>query len=248
MHNPGLRVIPAVVEVESADTVTVVLVAAVAVEGSEGTLQAGPVGVGCVPVAAVEAETVPAVAVRRAAEAPVWILGSWTGPVIQGVPGNLAAVQPERAGPAAERRATGQIAGLTLVNKGVETVEALVMGLVVAPEMVLACGAADTIVLPGCVAQTSAVGAFDPGTVSGHPVVLLGAASRGFAAGLGEESGRAGRNMVPGPESHSLLVPAVRKSPSTQNTQKTKTSNQLGKKTQQNNKKLRLKAISEDMM
>ena len=72
---------------ETADKVTVVLAAA----GSEGTLQAGPVGVGCVPVAAVEAETVPAVAAREAAEAPVWIPGSWTGPVIQVEPGNLAA-------------------------------------------------------------------------------------------------------------------------------------------------------------
>lgn len=61
------------VEEESADKVTVVLAAA---EGSVGTLQAGPAGVGCVLVAAEEAETVPAVAAREAAEGPVWILGS----------------------------------------------------------------------------------------------------------------------------------------------------------------------------
>lgn len=62
-----------VVEEESADKVTVVLAVA---EGSAGTLQVGPVGVGCVLVAAEEAETVPAVAAREVAEAPVWILGS----------------------------------------------------------------------------------------------------------------------------------------------------------------------------
>lgn len=96
--SPGIP--PAVVEEESADKVTVVLAAAAA-EGSAGMLQAGPVGVGCVPVAAVEAETVPAVAARGAAEAPVWIQGSWTGPVIQEYPGNLAAVEPDWGDPAA---------------------------------------------------------------------------------------------------------------------------------------------------
>lgn len=50
--------------------------------------------------------------------------------------------------------------------------------------------------------------------VSGHSVVLVWAGSRGFAAGLGEEPGQAGCNMVPGPESHSLLVPAVHRIPS----------------------------------
>lgn len=60
------------VEEESADKVTVVLAAV----GSVGTLQAGPVGVGCVLVAAEEAETVSAVAAREAVGAPVWILGS----------------------------------------------------------------------------------------------------------------------------------------------------------------------------
>lgn len=63
--SPGIP--PAVVEEESAEKVTVVLAAA----GSVGTQQAGPVGVGCVPMAAVEAGTVPAVAAREAAEAPV---------------------------------------------------------------------------------------------------------------------------------------------------------------------------------
>lgn len=63
------------------------------------------------------------------------------------------------------------------------------------------------------------------GKESGHPVVLVEVGSRGFAAGLGEEPGQAGHNMVPGPESHNLLVPAVHKNPSKWNKQTHKTSN-----------------------
>lgn len=70
---------PAVVEEESVDKVTVVLAAA----GSVSKLQTAPVGVGYVPVA-VEDETVTAVAVRGSAGVPVWVLGSWIDPVIQG--------------------------------------------------------------------------------------------------------------------------------------------------------------------
>lgn len=216
-YDPGLRVVPAVAEEEeSADKVTVVFAAAA--EGSAGTLPAGPVGVGCVPVAAVEAGAVPAVVVRGAAEAPVWILGSWAGPVIQGEPGNLAAAGPDWEGPAAGRRETGQTVGLRFGNKVAEIVGALGMGLAVAPGTVGACGAADRAPLLGCVEQKSAVGGVALGKVSGHPVVLLGAGSRGFAAGLGEEPGQAGRNTVLGPESHMLRVPAVHKIPSKQNT------------------------------
>lgn len=127
----------------SADKVTVVLAAA------EGTLQAGPVGVGCVLVAAVVAETVPAVAVRGSAEAPGWILGSWTGPVIQGYPGNSAAAGPGWKDPAAVRTEVDQTVGLRLGNRVAVTVEALGMDLAVAPETVGACGAADRVVLPG---------------------------------------------------------------------------------------------------
>lgn len=129
-YGPRLRIVPAVVEAETADKVTVVLAAA---EDSVGKLQAGPVGVGCVPVAAVEAGTVSAVAARGAAEALVWILGSWTGPVIQGDPGNLAAAGPDWEDPAAGRRETGQPVGLRFGNKVAGTVGALVMGLAVAP-------------------------------------------------------------------------------------------------------------------
>lgn len=70
-------------EAESADKVTVVLAAAVAVEGSAGTLQAALVGAGCALVVAVDG-TVTAVAARAAAGALVWILGRWTGLAIQG--------------------------------------------------------------------------------------------------------------------------------------------------------------------
>lgn len=214
--------VPAVVEEEeeSADTVTVVFAAAaVVVEGSVGTLPAVPVGAGCVPVAAVEAGTVPAVAVRGAAEAPVWILGSWTGPVIQGEPGNLAVLGPDWEGPAAGCKETGQTVGLRVGNKVAEAVGALGMGLAVAPGTVGACGAADRGLLLGCVEQKSAVGGTGLGKVPGHPVVLLGAGNRGSAAGLGEEPDQAVHNMVPGPESHILPVPAVRKIPSTQKSQ-----------------------------
>lgn len=226
-YGPRLRIAPAVVEAESADKVTVVLAAA---EGSAGTLQAGPVGVGCVPVAAVEAGTVPAVAARGAAGAPVWILGSWTGPVVQGDPGNLAAAGPDWEDPAAERRETGQTVGLRFGNTVAETVGALGMGLAVAPGTAGACGAADRVFPPGCVEQKSAEGGVAPGKVSGHPVVLVGAGSRGFAAGLGEETDQVGHNMVPGPGSHSPRVPAVHKIPSKQNTQTHKTSNYIERK------------------
>lgn len=210
--SPGIP--PAVVEEESADKVTVVLAAAAAAEGSVGTLQAGPVGAGCVPVAAVEAGIAPAVAARVAAEAPVWILGSWTGPVIQGYPGNLSAAGPGWEDPAAERKETGQTVGLRLGNKVAETVGALGMDLAVAPGTVGACEAADRVVLPGCVYQKLAEGGVAQGKESGHPVVLVGAGSRGFAAGSDEEPGQAGHNTVPGPGSCSLLVPAVHKIPS----------------------------------
>ena len=209
------------VEEGSADKVTVVLAAAAA-EGSLCTLQAGPVGVGCVPVAAVEAETVPAVAARVAAEALVWILGSWTGPVIQGYPGNLAAAGPGWEDPAAGHTEIGQTVVLRLGNKVAETVGALGMDLAVAPGTGGACGAADRVVLPGCVSQKLAEGGVALGKESGHLVVLVGAGSRGFAAGPGEEPGLAGRNTVPGPGSHSLLVPAVRMIPSKQNTRELK--------------------------
>lgn len=219
---------PAVVVEESADKVTVVLAAAAAAAAGSsagssagsaaGMLQAGLVGVGCVPVVAVEAETVPVVAVGGAAEAPVWILGSWTGPVIRGVPGNLAAAEPDWEDPAAGRRGIGQIVGLRLGSMGAETVETLGMCPAVAPETVGEYGAADRVVLPGCAAQKSTEGGFALGMVSGHPVVLVGPGSMEFAAGLSEESGQTGCNMVPGPESHSLLVLAVHKIPSVDHT------------------------------
>lgn len=201
------------VEEGSADKVTVVLAAA-----AEGTLQAGPVGVGCVLVAAVEAETVPAAAAaaRGAAVAPVWILGSWTGPVIQGYPGSFAAGSGSED-PAAERTEIAQTVGLWLGNRASGTVEALGMDLAVAPGTAGACGAADRVGLPGCVRQRLAEGGVVLGKESGHLVVLVEVESRGSAAGLGEEPGQVGHNMEPDPESRSLLVPAVHKIPSKQN-------------------------------
>lgn len=200
------------VEEESADKVTVVLAAAAG--GSVGMLQAGPVGAGCVQVAAVEAETVPAVAARGAVEVPVWILGSWTGPVIQGYPVNLAVVGPGWEDLAAGHRETGQTVELMLGNKVVETVGALGMDLAVDPGSVGACGAADRVVHLGCVEQKSVEDGVALGKDLGHLVVLAEAGSTGLAVGLGEGPGQAGHNKVPGPGIHSLLVPAVHKSPS----------------------------------
>lgn len=209
--SPGIP--PAAVEEESADKVPVVLAAVVA-EGSVGTLQAGPVGVGCAPVTAVEADSVSAVAVRGAAEAPVWILGSWIGPVIQGELGNLAAVWIDWGELAAGDKETGQTVELKLGNKVAVTVGDLEIGLALAPGTAGACGAVDRVVLPGCVEQKSVEGGVALGKEFAHLAVLVGAGSRGFAAGLGEEPGQVGRNTVPGPESHILLVPAVRRIPS----------------------------------
>lgn len=206
--SPGI--LPAAVEEESADKVTVVL--AVAAVGSGGMLQAGPVGVGCVPVAAVEAETVSAA--RRGAEAPERIQGSWTGLVIQGEPGNLAAAGFDQEDPAAGRRETGQTVGLKLGSKVAETVMALGGGLAVAPVTVGACGAADRVVLLVCEGQMLVEGAAALGKLPGHLVVRVGAGSRAFVAGLGEDPGQAVHNKVPGPESHNLLVPAVHRIPS----------------------------------
>lgn len=52
------------------------------------------------------------------------------------------------------------------------------------------------------------------GKKSGHPVVLVEAGNRGFAAGLGEEPGQAARSTVLGLGNRSFLVPAVHKIPS----------------------------------
>lgn len=128
------------------------------------------------------------------------------------------AAGPDWEGPAAGRRETGQTVGLRFGNKEAEAVGALGMGLAVAPGTVGACGAADRGLLLVCVGQKSAVGEAALGKVSGHPVVLLGAESRGFAAGLGEELDQAVHNTVSGPESHILLVPAVHKIPSVDHT------------------------------
>lgn len=103
--SPGIS--PAVVEEESADKVTAVLVAAAAAaERLVGTLQAARVDVGCAPVAVADG-TAPAVAAEGFAGGLVRTLGSWIGLGIRGEPGNLAAVWSEWEGPAAGRTETG---------------------------------------------------------------------------------------------------------------------------------------------
>lgn len=144
--------------------------------------------------------------------------------MIQGVPGNLAAGGPDWEDLAAVRRETGQTVVLRLENKVAETVGALAMVLAVDPGTVGAYGAADKVVLPGHEEQKKVEGGVALDKASGQ-VVLAEAGNKGFAAGLGEEPGQAGCNMVPDPESHSLLVPVVHKIPSKQSTQTHKTSN-----------------------
>lgn len=206
-----LKLVPAAEEEESADKVTVVLVAAAA-EGFAGRPQVAPVGVGHGPVVAVD-ETVTA-AVWGAAEAPGWILGSWTGPVIQGLTGNSVAEEPDWGAPAAGHRETGQTVELRIENKVAVTVGALEMGLAVAPGIVGACGAADKVVPPGYVKQTLVEGVVALGKMSGHQVVQVVAGSMAFVADRGEDPVLAGHNRVPGLETHSFLVPAVHKIPS----------------------------------
>lgn len=125
---------------------------------------------------------------------------------------------PDWEDPAAGRRETGQTVGPRLEYTVAETVGALGAGLAVAPETVGACGAADRVDLPGCEEQNLAEGGVAPGTVSVHQVVQAGAERRAVVADLGEDPGQAGHNTAPDPESHNLLVPAVHKIPSKQNT------------------------------
>lgn len=73
--------------------------------------------------------------------------------MIQGVPGNLAAVRPDWVALVAACRETGQTGGQRLEDKMAETVGALVMVLTEAPATAGAYGAADRVVLPGCEEQ-----------------------------------------------------------------------------------------------
>lgn len=204
-------VLPAAEEGEIADKVTVVLAA-----GSEGILWAGPVGVGRALAVAVEAETVPAVAAREAAVAPVMILGNWAGPVIQGVVGNLAAVGPDWEDPVAGHRETGPTGGLRLESMVAEIVGALEVGLAVAPGAVGACEAADKVVLPGCEEQKLVEDGAALGKMFGYLAVQEGAESMALAVDLDEDPGLADHSMGPDLENHILLVPAVHRSPSKQ--------------------------------
>lgn len=167
-------------------------------------------------MAAVEAESVPAVAVRGAAGGPVWILGNWIGPVIQQYPGNFAG--PGWGDTAADHTVIGLTVERRLENRVAETVEILGMDQAVAPVTVAACVAADRVGLLGHVQQL-VEGAVVLGKETGHPVVLVEIGSRGFAAGLDEQPGQVGHNTESDPGDHRLLVPVVHKNPSKKNKQ-----------------------------
>lgn len=196
--------VPAAVE-GSADKVTVVLAAA------EDKQQADLVDVGCVQMAVVEAETVSAVA-RGAAEATVWSRGNWVGPVIQVYPGNFAA-GPGWEDTAVVHTSTGQSVGPMLGRRVAGPEETPGLQLTEDPGIVGACGAADKA---GRLARAKQMmeGGVVLGKESGHLVVLVETVNKESAAGLGEEPGWAGHNMVPALVSHTLWVPAVHRNPS----------------------------------
>lgn len=204
--SPGIP--PAAVE-ESADKVTVVLAVG---EGLRGTLQTDSVGVGRVPRAAVVAEIVPAAAVRREPESPVWSLGRSE---VQGEPGRLAAAGVDSKYPAAGHRATGQTVKQRFGNKGVEIVWALVVDLTEAPVTVGAYVVADMVVLLECEGRMLE-GVAALGKMPGLLVVQVEAENRGFV--VSEDLGQVGHSKVSGFESHSPLVPVVHRIPSVHTT------------------------------
>lgn len=177
-------------------------------EGLGGMLQADSVGVGHVPRAAVEAEIVPAAAVRKAPETPVWSLGRSE---VQRELVKLAAVGVDLEVPAAEHRATGQTVKQRLENKVVEIVGALVLELAVAPVSEGTYVVADMVVLLECEGQMLE-GVVALGKVPGFLVVRVEAENRGFV--VSEDFGQVGQNKVSGFESHSPLVPVVHRIPS----------------------------------
>lgn len=184
----SLGISPAAVE-ESADKVTVVLAA---VTEGPGGMQAGSVDEA--------AETGPVVAVRVAAESPVWSPDSWAVIRREFV---KSVVGFDLGQPAVGHRATGPTGRKELGNK-----EAEIVGV---PVSVGACAAADRAALPVCEGQMPE-GAAALGKVPALQAVLAGAGSREFA--VSEDLGRAAHNKVSGSESYSLLVPAVHKIPS----------------------------------
>lgn len=129
--------------------------------------------------------------------------------MVQAHPGNFAAAKPGWEDIAAGRTEIGPAVGLMFGNRVAVTVEVLGMNLAVAR------GTADRLDLPGCVQLHPVEHEVALGKESGHSVVLVEIGSRGFA-GLGEELGQAGHNMVPGLGKHSSLDPVVHKNPSKQ--------------------------------
>lgn len=132
----------------------------------------------------------------------------------------MAAAGPDWEAPAAGRKETGWTVGLMLESRVAGTEEALVMGLVVAPGTVGVCGAADRVVLLGCV-ELKLEGGTALGKGTACQVVQVWAEGKGIVVDLDEEPGLAGCNTVPGPENHTLLVPAVHMYPSAEKINKT---------------------------
>lgn len=184
----SLGIPPAAVE-ESADKVTVVLAA---VTEGPGGMQAGSVDA--------VAETGPVVVARVAAESLVWSPGSWIV-IQQELVKSVVGFDPGQS--AVGHRVTGSTGRKGLGNKEAETVGV--------PVSVGACAAADRAALPVCEGQMLK-GVAALGKVPALQAVLAGAGSRGFV--VSEDLGQADHNKVPGSESYSLLVPAVRKIPS----------------------------------
>lgn len=103
-----------------------------------------------------------------------------------------------------------------LENKVAEIEGALGTGLAVAPGTEGAYVVVDRAVLPGHVGLMFGEGGVGLGRLFAHPVVLVGAGCRAFAAGSGVVSGPADHSTVPGSEAHNLLVPVVHRIPSEQ--------------------------------
>lgn len=141
--------------------------------------------------------------------------------MIQEEPGNLAAAGSDWEAPAAAGcKETGWTVGLMTECRTAGTEGAPVMGLAVAPGTVGACGAADRVVLLGCV-KLKLEGGAALGKETACRVVQVWAVGKGIVVDSGEEPGLAGCNTEPGPENHTPLVPAVHKCPSEQKEKQT---------------------------
>lgn len=100
-----------------------------------------------------------------------------------------------------------------LENKVAETVGHFGMGLAKVPVTVGPCGAVDKVVHLGYV-ELKVEGEIAQGMATVFQAGQVEAGSKGIVADFDEEPDLAGCNMVPGPESHNLLVPVGHKIPS----------------------------------